>query len=44
MPQLTLLDRITALPGCGVQEIALGLGGYMEVTLCPIQWSPILCS
>ncbi len=26
MPQLTLLDWVAASPGCGIQEIALGLG------------------
>jgi len=26
MPQLTLLDWIAATPGCGIQEIATGLG------------------
>ncbi len=26
MPQLTLLDWVAASPGCGIREIALGLG------------------
>jgi len=26
MPQLTLLDRIAASPGCGIQDIAVDLG------------------
>ena len=26
MPQLVLLDRVAASPGCGIQEVASGLG------------------
>ena len=26
MPQLALLDRVAASPGCGIQEVASGLG------------------